>query len=171
MKKQLQFGKMVSLVLTGALLLSTVGFSQESTRVATTSPLELEKMLILAIQDEYNAKAEYEAIMKKFNVTRPFSNIIKAETQHIALLEPLFEKYDVAIPVNQSASKVVIPKTLESAYEISVQAEIDNIALYKAFLKTELPTDVRDVFEKLVKGSESHQKAFERGVSGGGRGR
>ncbi len=36
-------------------------------------------MLIYVIQDEYTARSEYELILNKFDINRPFSNIIKAE--------------------------------------------------------------------------------------------
>ena len=42
----------------------------------------LNEMLEYAIEDEYLAQTEYDLIMKEFNVTRPFSNIIKSK-EHI----------------------------------------------------------------------------------------
>ena len=49
------------------------------------------QMLVYALQDEYLARAEYRDIMATFQVNRPFSNIERAENQHIALLMPLYE--------------------------------------------------------------------------------
>ena len=56
--------------------------------------------LIAAIQDEYKAKAVYQKVINTFGEVRPFSNIIKAEEQHIQELLPLFEKYGVEVPKN-----------------------------------------------------------------------
>ncbi|SCZ81849.1 ferritin-like domain-containing protein [Acidaminobacter hydrogenoformans] len=131
---------------------------------ASDSDFTLEEMLKYAIEDEYLAKAEYEKIMSQFDVTRPFSNIMKAETQHISALLPLFEKYGVTVPDNTASEHLVIPKTLAEIYSIGVEAEVANIAMYEKFLADpNLPEDVKAVFTALMKGSENHLKAFERG--------
>ena len=127
----------------------------------------LEEMLEYAIEDEYLAKAEYAAIMEEFDVTRPFSNIAKAEDRHIALLLPLFEKYDVPVPVNDAADRVILPSSLEEIFQIGVTAEEHNIAMYEQFLEQELPADVELAFERLQTASEHHLKAFERGGGNG----
>ena len=46
---------------------------------AEKDEFSLEEMLQYALQDERLALAEYELIVSEFNVTRPFTNIIKAE--------------------------------------------------------------------------------------------
>lgn len=123
----------------------------------------LEDMLNYAIEDEYLAKAEYEKIMAEFDVTRPFSNIMKAEIQHISALLPLFEKYEIAVPADTASEHLVIPDTLAEIYSIGVEAEVANIAMYEKFLADpDLPADVKAVFTALMKGSENHLKAFER---------
>ena len=43
-----------------------------------------------------------------------------------------------------------------------LEAEIDNIAMYKGFLEQELNDDVKSTFTLLMEGSESHLKAFQR---------
>jgi hypothetical protein len=126
----------------------------------------IEEMLEYAVEDEYMAKAEYEALIEEFGNIRPFTNIIKAEQRHIDMLLPLFEKYDVEIPVDDAADRVVIPETLAETFEIGVEAEIKNIDMYKDFLETDLPEDVELTFERLMKASESHLRAFERNDGG-----
>jgi hypothetical protein len=140
------------------------GTSDYGAAGATGDPsLTLDEMLKYAIQDEYLAKAEYVKIMDQFDVTRPFSNIMKAELQHISALEPLFDKYDVILPENTSSDYLVIPSTLEEIYAIGVKAEVDNIAMYEKFLaQGDLPDDVKAVFTALQNASENHLKAFER---------
>lgn len=131
---------------------------------AADDDFTLEEMLIYAIEDEYLAKAEYEKIMSQFDVTRPFSNIMKAETQHISALLPLFEKYGITVPDNTASEYLVIPETLAEIFSIGVEAEVANIAMYEKFLADpDLPEDVKLVFTALMKGSENHLKAFERG--------
>jgi len=123
----------------------------------------LEDMLNYAIEDEHLAKAEYEKIMAEFDVTRPFSNIVRAETQHISALLPLFEKYDITVPKDTASEHLVIPDTLAEIYSIGAEAEVANIAMYEKFLKEpDLPADVKAVFTALMNGSKNHLEAFER---------
>jgi len=129
------------------------------------SDYTLEEMLTYAIQDEYLAQAEYAAIMEKYGVQRPFSNIIKAEGTHIELLLPLFEVYGIAVPVNDAADRTVLPATVAESLAAGVDAEVKNIAMYEDFLQEELPADVIAVFEKLEAASENHLAAFERSSS------
>ena len=126
----------------------------------------LEEMLVYAIEDEYLAQAEYDVIMDTYGTKKPFSNIIKAEATHISLLEPLFEEYDVKVPVKDWESLVAVPESLDAAYEIGVEAEEKNIAMYESFLKENLPDNVREVFEALMNASEKHLAAFQRQVDG-----
>ncbi|MEN8208704.1 MAG: DUF2202 domain-containing protein [Candidatus Fermentibacteria bacterium] len=135
-----------------------------ATGAEADSSLTLEDMLNYAIEDEFAARAEYEMIIDEFGEIRPFTNIMRAEEAHIAMLEPLFEEYGFEIPEDNSASHIVLPESLESAFEIGVEAEMVNIAMYDSFLAGELPDDVRDVFEHLKTGSEHHLRAFENGL-------
>ncbi|MBW1769447.1 MAG: DUF2202 domain-containing protein [Deltaproteobacteria bacterium] len=121
-------------------------------------------MLTYAIQDEYLAHAEYEYIINKFGPVRPFSNIIKAEKNHISMLKPLFEKYGFQVPKNTAKEHILIPKGLKEAMETGVQAEIDNIGMYEMLLKKQLPEDVRNIFERLKHASGNHLRAFRNGL-------
>ena len=159
MKKTMLF----ILVLT---LISAMGLSfADIENYGATGALEkdtytLDEMLIYAIQDEYTALAEYELIMSQYGVARPFSNISRAESTHISWLEPLFEKYNLELPANESDQLVVLPASLTDAYQAGVDAEIFNISMYEAFLKEDLPADVKTVFESLKNASENHLSAF-----------
>ena len=132
--------------------------------------LTLENMLEYAIQDEYLARQEYESIMEEYGEVRPFSNIIKAEENHIIWLKELYEKYDIEIPEDTAIDHVVVPESLDIAYEVGVQAEIDNIAMYEKFLEQDLPDDVKAVFIELRDASKNHLAAFEKGPRGQGNG-
>jgi hypothetical protein len=126
--------------------------------------LTVESMMAYAIQDEYTARSEYEAIMVTFGEQRPFSNIILAEETHIEELLALYEVYGYDVPEDDSSLYVVVPDSLLEAYETGVQAEINNIAMYASFLEQDLPDDVRAVFESLSAASENHLAAFENQV-------
>jgi len=129
----------------------------------------IEEMLEYAIQDEYLARQEYELIMDEYGEQKPFSNIIKAEENHIEMLKGIYAKYDYDIPEDNAIDYAVLPNSLEEAFDIGVQAEIDNIAMYELFLEAELPDDIRAVFIELRDGSKNHLAAFEKGVRGNGR--
>ncbi|MGD1822995.1 MAG: DUF2202 domain-containing protein [Pleomorphochaeta sp.] len=149
-----------------------VGTNEDSTQeiygaVAALDDNEftLEEMLNYALQDERLALAEYEYIVQEFNVSRPFINIIKAEKTHQRAVLKLYDTYGFEISEFNAESHVVVPDSLEEIYNIGIEAEIANIAMYDKFLSYEIPRDVRQVFEALRKGSISHLKAFERQAS------
>lgn len=121
----------------------------------------LEEMLLYAIQDEFMAKAEYEAIIAEFGQIKPFTNIVIAEQKHIDLLLPLFEAYGIVVPENNASENVVIPESITSALATGVEAEEANIAMYQAFLSQDnLPEDVRAAFQYLINASQHHLQAF-----------
>ena len=132
--------------------------------LSNTNELSLNDMLNYAIQDEYAALAEYELIMEEFNITRPFSNIARAEEMHISWLVPLFDKYSFDIPVNNAEESVILPDSLLDAYNTGVEAEILNISMYEKFLENPLPTDVANVFDALMNASVNHLASFERQI-------
>ncbi len=123
---------------------------------------DLEEMMRYAWEDEHMALAEYEAIMDKFKVDRPYANIARSEETHIALLTELYEAHGLPLPSVNVKGHMVLPSSLEEAAEIGVKAEINNIDMYELFLKNDLPADVAEVFELLKAGSEKHLDAFER---------
>jgi hypothetical protein len=131
------------------------------------SELTLGAMLTFALQDEYLARGEYQKIMATFGERRPFSNIVKAEEQHIAWLVPLFEKYGVKLPPDRGQELAQVPETFSAALLAGVDAEIANIDMYQRFLSRELPSDVRAVFDHLLTGSRNHLAAFQGGRGGG----
>jgi hypothetical protein len=132
-----------------------------SLTVDTSKAYSLEEMLNYALQDEYMAQAEYQAIIEEFGDVRPFTNIVNAEQNHIDLLLPLFAEYGINVPVNESAASVVVPDSITSALSTGVDAENANIAMYQAFLAQDnLPDNVRQAFEYLQNASQSHLQAF-----------
>ena len=129
------------------------------------SDLELKEMLIYAIQDEYLANKEYELIMNKYGTQRPFSNIKKAEERHISMLKEVLFKNGIDIPKDDSSEYVKLPNSIDEAYRLGVEAEIENIAMYERFLQQELTVDARRAFEALKNASENHLRAFRKFVS------
>jgi hypothetical protein len=129
--------------------------------------LTIEKMLRYAVEDEYLARAEYNAIMDTYGTIRPFSSIEKAEENHINIIKKIYSQRNIAIPPDEGAGHAVTPPTLRSAFETGIQAEIDNIAMYERFLnENELDKkeneDVKNLFQNLKQASENHLRAFRR---------
>lgn len=122
----------------------------------------LEEMLQYALEDELKAHAEYVGIMDKFSVSKPFSNIAEAEIRHKDALITLYETRDLSIPNFDAMEGLELPNSLSEAYDIGVEAEIENIAMYEQFLEQELDPDVRRVFTALKEGSEKHLQAFKK---------
>jgi len=127
--------------------------------------LTVEKMLVYALQDEYLARATYRAVIEKLGAQQPFSNIIKAEEQHIGILKDVFGARKLSVPKDTAASYISAPATLQESYAMGVKAEVDNIAMYDDFLKRELPADVKSAFVRLRDASKGHLAAFEKNLA------
>jgi hypothetical protein len=126
---------------------------------------ELDEMLNYALQDEHLALAEYKALMKEFDLTRPYSNIARSEETHISYLEELYQNHGINIPEIEVEDHLILPTSASEAARIGVQAEINNIAMYEIFLAQDLPTDVLEIFIQLKRASENHLQAFQRQVN------
>lgn len=126
--------------------------------------LSILDMLIYAVEDEYLARGEYIAIMDEFDVLKPYSNIKESEETHLALLREIFQIYDLEFLTDLSDEHIIIPTSLLDAAQTGVQAEIDNIAMYEKFLTYDLPDNISQVFNALLRGSQSHLLAFEKQV-------
>ncbi len=122
-----------------------------------------------ALDDEYHAQSFYAAVIAKFGAVRPFSNIIKAEQTHAALVIEQLKASGAPIPANPYAngSKALpaVPASKAEACAVAVQAEIANMALYN---NTLLPAAVDNsaltqVFIALRDASlNKHLPAFKR---------
>jgi len=159
--KYLMFSLILVLLIGGGSFAFAEGTSYGAKGALEDSTLTVEEMMKYAIQDEYLARREYEEIMKVYGEIRPFSNIIRSEVEHIEMLNDLYRDFNISVPEDNSEDYILIPGSLKEALETGVQAEIDNIAMYEKFLAEDLPDDVRDVFERLMRASENHLRAFQ----------
>lgn len=160
MKKNIFLG-----IFLGLILLVNSSYAQDLGSKAALQKQEysIEEMLNYAMQDEILAKTEYEKILEKFPNQKPFTNILESENQHISLLNPLFETYNIKL--NDFDKNSIEVSNLNKSYEIGRDAEIANIKMYESFLKQNLPNDIKEVFEKLKNASENHLKAFEKNLN------
>ncbi len=137
--------------------------------------IDLEQILLDALNDERKAEATYAAVIEKFGSVRPFSNIITAEGRHSLAIERQMARLGFDIPENEWVGKGRAPASLAAACDVAVQAEIENIALYDRLIPQLRDPAVRQVFGNLQDASRSnHLPAFRRCLArasgqGGGR--
>ena len=160
--KKWQMISSVVMALVAVLSLTVSAFAQ------TPQPLSNETgaALVMAINDEYKARATYQAVLDKFGSVAPFSNIVQSEATHIAALERLFNAYGLPIPPDTYAGHVQAPATLQDAAQTGVEAETANVAMYDNLLATVQEPDVRAVFAQLRSASQvKHLPAFQQALS------
>jgi len=146
------------------------GNTAASAAIAGGTPFTVTDMLRWAAEDEYLAHGEYAAIMQKFGTMRPYDNIMAAEEQHLSWLKAEYKTRGLAFPADGSAAHIAVPANLKAAAQAGVDAEIANIAMYKAFLaRPELAraenASVKALFEQLMRASENHLRAFKTQLS------
>ncbi|MCB0032756.1 MAG: hypothetical protein KDE51_01955 [Anaerolineales bacterium] len=130
-----------------------------------TGPLTADEVngLLLALNDEYHAWAVYGQVITDFGQIRPFTNIQRAEQNHINALVRLFNLYELPIPANPWIGAVPSFETVGAACQTGYEAEVINAELYAVlFASTERP-DIEQVYSALQQASnEGHLPAFER---------
>ena len=161
--RAIAFALMVSLTIAAAGAADTL---YGNAAAKADGSLTIQDMLLYAAQDEYTARGEYAAIMGKYGTLRPFSNIIRAEENHLAWLRDAFAAYKLPFPADEASSHLIVPATLIDAYRTGVQAEVDNIAMYNTFLANPLIqgtqyADLRALFTNLRNASENHLQSFQ----------
>jgi hypothetical protein len=144
--------------------ISTMNLSSQAvSSTNTTLDVKTQQAMIEAINDEYHARAFYNAVIDKFGEIRPFSNIVHAEARHAERLSQLFNQYGLPIPEDSFAGKVEAPDTIQEACQMGVEAEIANVQMYDKFLNFVQEQDLKAVFTRLQEVSETrHKVAFER---------
>jgi len=126
--------------------------------------LTMEEMFTYAIQDEQLAHGEYAYVLETFGDQAPFNNIISSEAQHITEMTVLFEKYNLAIPADESADHIQRAADVREALDNCATGEVDNIAMYNKFLEQDIPDDVRATFTALRNASEGHLQSFRKSL-------
>lgn len=123
----------------------------------------LHQALKIALDDEFRAYEAYTSVIEKFGAQTPFTNIVEAEQRHQKALIELFEKHDIAMIENRWLGAIESPNSLQEAYSMGVNAEIENIQMYDMLLAYvgNYP-DVQDVFYQLQAASfNNHLPAFQ----------
>lgn len=129
----------------------------------TSLDAKTQQAMIDAINDEYRARAFYNAVIQKFGSVRPFSNIVQAENNHVNLWNTLFAKYGMTVPADTFAGKMTVPDTLQAACQGGIENEIANVKMYDRFLGFVTQPDLQAAFRQLrTVSQERHLPAFQR---------
>jgi hypothetical protein len=140
-----------------------IGTGTPATGAALTPLSDAEKnVLNEAILEEYGALNLYNGVISQLGSVIPFSQIVRAEQQHVNILTNLATKYGLTVPANPGFANLPVFTTLPSACQAGVEAEIADAALYDALKPQVTHTDIIQVFNNLQSASlNSHLPAFE----------
>ena len=125
-------------------------------------PPEVVDLMIAGWLDEQHAYAVYGVIMDEFGDVRPFVNIQRSETQHIAAWEYLFYRYGIEVPAVPSFDLPAF-SSVTDACVAGAATESVNFELYDTMLATFEPyPDLMQVAQSLRDASEfNHLPALE----------
>lgn len=135
--------------------------------------------LVFMIEEEKLARDVYEYLYTKWNL-RVFSNISKAEQQHMNAVQVILDKYSLTAPATLANRGVYEDEHLQGLYnqlttkgnlslvdalEVGKTIEEVDIADLKDLMESEMPRDVEIVYTNLLRGSYNHLNAFTNQLS------
>lgn len=120
-------------------------------------------MMTAALQDERTVARFYQQILGRFGDARPFNRLQPAELRHASAIEFLFQKREWPMPDMPVEAAPDMPDKYADAVNLAYRQEVENVAMYDAFLDQDLPADVREVFLNLRAASaQRHMRALAR---------
>lgn len=142
---------------------TTTSAATTTTQATTTSQGNLQEILTEAVNEEYKARATYQAVIDKFGQQLPFTNIVSSENTHVEQWVSLLQKFGYPVPADPFAGKVTAPATLQAACATGVAAEKEDVALYDRLMKLTTNQEVLNVMQQQRQVSQdNHLPAFER---------
>jgi hypothetical protein len=132
--------------------------------------------LLYMREEEKLARDVYLSLYDEWGL-RTFSNIAKAEKNHMAAVLVLIDKYDLDDPVGDNAVGVFDNADLQQLYEdlfaagtgsrvsaLKVGAGIEELDIFdlQRALEATNNEDVQMLYQNLIKGSSNHLRAFAR---------
>lgn len=130
--------------------------------------------LIKMREEEKLARDVYQVLYEKWN-HQTFTNIARSEQQHMDAVHALLKKYSLEDPiVDQTVGKFTDPELQELYHSLVTQGEKSLIEALKVgatiedldikdlneFLEQTDNTDIKMVYQNLVKGSRNHMRVF-----------
>ncbi|MHB8900434.1 MAG: DUF2202 domain-containing protein [Thermoguttaceae bacterium] len=145
---------------------------------ASSAPLsQREAEFLLQVREEEKlARDVYLALGKKWNVPA-FANIVPSESRHMEVVKGLLARYGLQDPVTDDTPGVFAntkfadlyrnlvetgSASAADAYRVGVQIEELDIADLKEGLATTTHSDIRMVYQNLMRASQNHLRAFSR---------
>jgi hypothetical protein len=125
-------------------------------------------------EEEKLARDVYLTLGKQWNVPA-FKNIAQAEARHMSVMKMLIDRYGLEDPVtDETVGVFTSPRfaklyrelvasssaSLADAYRVGVNIEELDIKDLQNSLATVQSTDVRRVYQNLLRASENHLRAF-----------
>jgi hypothetical protein len=130
--------------------------------------------ILLLREEEKLARDVYLTLGEKWNVP-VFKNIAQAEARHMSVMKSLVDRYGLQDPVVDDTVGVFTrpefsklyrelvaagSESLDAAYGVGRKIEQLDIKDLKDSLATVSSTDVRRVYQNLLRASENHLRAF-----------
>ena len=128
-----------------------------------TLPDDIVSLMIAGWQDEIHAYTVYQSVIDQFGTVAPFVSIQRAEAQHLAAWEFMFDRYGIPVPEVPVFDNLPTFASLSEACQIAADAEIANFSLYDDMQQTfSAYPDIAQIATALRDASEfSHLPAFE----------
>lgn len=189
-----------ALVLTAALVLGGTAFAAQATATpsvtsavvpalpaapgpaasAGTLDPALAAALVALVDEERMAHDLYQLFADTYEQARPFSMIVRSETQHVTSVRSLLAAYGISDPTTTlPAGTYATPAiqalfdqwkaaglaSLEAAEQVGVDLDTRDIADLRAALAGVTQTDITRLLGRLVSASENHLRAFTSAVA------
>ena len=139
-----------------------------------TISADVSDMLAFMVQEEQLARDVYALAIDEYG-DRVFVNINRAESNHMAELQVLLDRYDVPTAAAGAGEfsddeltgmyadlEALVGTDRAGAIDAGIAVETADIADLKDALELTAPADVTTVLENLLAGSERHLAAFQR---------
>lgn len=165
---------------TQGLGLSTVVANLPIESLSAVEEVGLSKMR----EEEKLARDVYQVLYEKWD-QQIFSNIAKSEQRHMNAVKAIFDKYGMEDPIKDSSIGVFSDAELQGLYNTLVEQgqqslvaalqvgatieDLDIKDLYDLLEQTD-NSDIKTVYENLVKGSRNHLRSFSYQLSLNGAG-
>ncbi len=112
--------------------------------------------LLLALNDEVHAWANYDQGIADHGDVRPFTNIRQSEATHYGALAELFDAYDMPVPDNPWPGNVPTFDSVTDACAAAAGAELANTDLCDEIFDMTEREDILTVYESLQRASEEN---------------
>ena len=157
------------------------GKNRGQSQNVTVSELTLEQKegLIFMIEEEKVARDVYTTLYNKWGI-RVFTNIAKSEQKHMDAVENILNQYDLEIPLTLDTVGIFEDEQLQVMYndlivkgnsslidalEVAVLIEEVDIADLQELIQSNVPSNIKKVYNNLLNGSYKHLRAFNRQLS------